>query len=74
MEIRYKNHSIEVTSECTKKLKWKPTCRVRAVGQTLSKELEWDVDYATSEQAERVGLIVSKKLIDIAAIAGRNPR
>ena len=42
--------------------KWTPTCTIRAAGsKERLKEFKWDIHYPTSEQAELVGLLVSKK-------------
>jgi hypothetical protein len=66
METYYKGHIIVVDVERPdSKSKWKPTCTVLAEdSRNLIKDLEWDLDYDTYEQAERVGLLISKKWVD----------
>jgi hypothetical protein len=43
-----------------------PICRVKFMkrGREVIKDLELDLDYGTSEQAERAGLAFSKKWVD----------
>ena len=66
MEKHYKGHIILVTTEPDDKNRWKPTCKIKFTdgSSELIKDLPWDLDYETPEQAERAGLLVSKKWID----------
>jgi hypothetical protein len=67
MEERYKGHTILVTTgHPDDKNRWKPTCKITFIDDSgeLTKDLEWDLSYKTPEEAERVGLLVSKKWID----------
>jgi len=69
MEEHYKGHIILVTTghPDDKNNRWKPTCKIKFTdgSRKLTKDLEWDLSYETPEQAERVGLLVSKKWIDL---------
>lgn len=66
MEEYYEGYIIVVTvGRANRKFKWKPTCTILAEGsRSLIKDIEWVLDYETREQAERVGLLISKKWID----------
>ena len=66
MEKQYKGHVIRVTTEKDNStLPWKPICRILDRGsRELIKQLDWDIGYDTSDQAENVGLLISKKWID----------
>lgn len=67
MEEHYKGHTILVTTgHPDDKNRWKPTCKIKFIDGSgeLTKDLEWDLSYKTPEEAERVGLLVSKKWID----------
>jgi hypothetical protein len=68
MEEHYKGHIILVTTgQPDDKYRWKPTCKIKFTdgSQELIKDLQWDLSYETSEEAERVGLLVSRKWIDL---------
>ena len=68
MEEHYKGHTILVTTgHPDNKNRWKPTCKIKfnKRSRELTKDLEWDLSYETPEEAERVGLLVSKKWIDL---------
>ena len=57
MEEQYKGHVLRVTMD-SNALPWKPVCRIL---DGVSRQLDWPIDYDTPEQAEKVGLIISKK-------------
>ena len=65
MEQRYKGHVIRIT---TKKddnpYPWKPICSIVNGSQELVKQFTWPIGYHTPDQAEKVGLLISKKWID----------
>ena len=66
MEEHYKGHTIRVTTGHPDKNRWKPICKIKSThgSRELIKDLDWDLSYDTPEEAERVGLLVSKKWID----------
>jgi len=59
-------HVIRVTTEKNDSaFPWKPICRIRdGASREFIKQLDWQIGYDTSDQAEKVGLIISKKWID----------
>jgi hypothetical protein len=66
MEEQYKGHVLRVT---TKKYNsaypWKSICRILdGASREFIKQIDWPLRYVTSAQAERVGLMISKKWID----------
>ena len=68
MEEHYKGNIILVTAgDPNDKYKWKPTCKIKFTegSRELIKDLQWDLRYETPEEAEGVGLLVSKKWIDL---------
>jgi hypothetical protein len=68
VEEHYKGNIILVTAgDPNDKYKWKPTCKIKFTegSRELIKDLQWDLRYETPEEAERVGLLVSKKWIDL---------
>ena len=60
MKEQYKGHVLRVTMD-SNALLWKPVCRIL---DGVSRQLDWPIGYDTPEQAEKVGLIISKKWID----------
>ena len=65
MEEQYKGHVIRVTTEKDKgAYPWKPICRIHGAAREFIKQLDWPIGYDTSDQAEKVGLMISKKWID----------
>jgi hypothetical protein len=67
MEERYESATIMITVGLgERRMRWKPICRVKFMkrGREMIKDLELDLDYGTSEQAERAGLVFSKKCVD----------
>ena len=66
MEEQYKGHVIRVTTEKDNSaFPWKPICRVLdGVSREFIKQIDWPIRYDTSAQAEKVGLMISKKWID----------
>ncbi len=65
MEEQYKAYIIRVTTEHQNRFPWKPICRIMSEGsQKLIKQLDWDIGYNTPNQAEKVGMLISKKWID----------
>jgi hypothetical protein len=66
MEERYKGHIIRViTEKDNSAYPWKPICSIVDGGsQELVKRFEWNIGYYTPDQAEKVGMLISKKWID----------
>jgi hypothetical protein len=66
MEQQYKGYTIRVTIEHdNSEFPWKPICRIMYEGSCeLIKQLDWDIGYGTPDQAEKAGLLISKKWID----------
>jgi hypothetical protein len=67
MEERYESTTIMITVGLgDRRMRWKPICRVKFMkgGREVIKDLKLDLDYGTSEQAERAGLVFSKKWVD----------
>ena len=66
MEEQYKGYTIRVTTEQhNDKFLWKPISRIMSEGsRELIKQLDWDIGYDTPDQAEKAGLLISKKWID----------
>lgn len=66
MEEQYKGHVIRVTTEKDNSaFPWKPICRILdGASREFIKQIDWEIGYDTSEQAEKAGLIISKKSID----------
>ena len=65
MEEHYKGHVIRVTTEKDNSAyPWKPICRILDGAAGEFQRLDWPIGYTTSEQAEKAGLLVSKKWID----------
>ena len=68
MEEHYKGHIILVTTgQPDDEYKWKPTCKIKLPenSREIIKDLPWDLTYDTPQEAERVGLLVAKKWIDL---------
>ena len=66
MQEQYKGHVIQVTTEKDySAFPWKPICRILdGASREFIKQLDWPVGYDTSDQAEKAGLLISKKWID----------
>jgi len=66
MEEQYKGHIIRVTAETdNSSFPWKPICRIMdATSQEFIKQIDWQIGYDTADQAEKAGLLISKKWID----------
>jgi hypothetical protein len=66
MEERYKGHVIRVTTEKDNSaFPWKPICTILdGASREVIKQIDWQLGYETSDQAEKVGLLISKKWID----------
>jgi hypothetical protein len=66
MEGQYKGHVIRVTTEKDNSaFPWKPICKILdGASQEVIKQIDWEIGYDTCEQAEKAGLIISKKWID----------
>jgi hypothetical protein len=66
MEQRYKGHVIRITTEKDNSVyPWTPICRILDGGSLeLIKRLDWPIGYHTPDQAEKVGMLISKKWID----------
>ena len=66
MEEQYKGDVIRVTTEKDNSaFPWKPICTILdGASREIIKQIDWQIGYDTPDQAERAGLIVSKKWID----------
>jgi hypothetical protein len=65
MEEHYKGHTIRVTTEKDNSAyPWKPICRILDGAAGEFQRLDWPIGYRTSEEAEKAGLLISKKWID----------
>ena len=66
MEEQYKGHVIRITTERgNSAYPWKPICRILdGASRESVKQLDWPLGYDTRDQAEKVGLLISKKWID----------
>jgi len=66
MKEKYKGHVLRVTTEKDNgAYPWKPICRILdGAPREFMKQLDWPLGYGTSVQAEKVGLMISKKWID----------
>jgi len=66
MEQQYKGYTIRVTiKHDNSQFPWKPICRIMYSGsREIIKQLDWDHGYALPDQAEKAGLLISKKWID----------
>ena len=66
MEEHYKHTTILITAGPAAAKKWKPICQVTFMkgGREVVKDLKLVLDYDTAEQAERAGLVFSKKWVD----------
>ena len=68
MKEHYKGHIILVTTvHPDDKHGWNPTFTIRFSDSSrkLIKVLKWDLDYGTPKEAERIGLLVAKKWLDL---------
>jgi hypothetical protein len=44
---------------------WKPICRILdGASREFIKQIDWEIGYDTPDQAEKAGLMISKKWID----------
>ena len=66
MEEQYEGYVIQVTTEKDdSSFPWKPICRILdGASREIIKHIDWQIGYDTLEQAQKVGLLVSKKWID----------
>jgi hypothetical protein len=66
MEEQYKGHVIRVTTEKDNSaFPWKPICRIlHGTSREFIKQIDWQIGYETPEQAEKAGLLISKKWIE----------
>ena len=67
MEEHYKGAVILITNTPSAKgLRWKSSCAVKFLkdGCEAVEYLQLDLDYDTAQQAERAGLVFSKKWVD----------
>jgi hypothetical protein len=66
MKENYKGHIILITARHpAHSVQWKPTCKVISEQtRRLIKNLDWSINYESSAEAERVGLLIAKKWID----------
>jgi hypothetical protein len=67
MEEQYEGHIIRIITERdNSKFLWKPVCRILdGVSRAIIKEIDWQLGYDTLERAEKAGLIISKKWVDL---------
>ena len=67
MEEQYKGYIIRVTAETdNSSFPWKPICRILdGASRAIIKEIDWQLSYDTLERAEKAGLIISKKWVDL---------
>jgi hypothetical protein len=65
MEEQYKGHVIQVTTEKDDSAyPWKPICRILdGASRELIKQIDWQIGYDTPDQAEKAGMLISKKWI-----------
>ena len=66
MEERYKGQVIRVTTENDKgAYPWKPICKILdGTSREVIKEIDWQIGYKTPDQAENVGMLLSKKWVE----------
>jgi len=66
VEEQYKEHIIRVTTEKDNSAyPWKPFCRIfEGATRESIKQIDWQLGYKTPDQAEKVGMLLSKKWID----------
>jgi hypothetical protein len=67
MEEQYKDTTILITARVVdRKLKWKASCKIkfRNGARLVIRHLKLDLDYNTVQQAERAGMVFSKKWVD----------
>ena len=67
MEKQYKGDVIRVTTEKDNSaFPWKPICTILdGESREVIKQIDWQLSYDTPDRAEKAGLIVSKKWIDV---------
>ncbi len=68
MQDSYKDAIILITTlRSAKGLRWRSSCTVKFLkdGVEVVEYLQLDLDYDTAQQAERAGLVFSKKWIDV---------
>jgi hypothetical protein len=67
MEEQYKGHVIRITTERDNSaFPWKPICKILdGASRAIIKEIDWQLSYDTLERAEKAGVIISKKWIDV---------
>jgi hypothetical protein len=67
MEEQYKGHVIRITTERDNStFPWKPICKILdGASRAIIKEIDWQIGYDTLERAEKAGLLISKKWIDV---------
>ena len=66
MVEHYKKTVIQIIVGPVGKSRWKPTCEIafKKNAREVLKNLEIPLDYDTPEQAERAGMVFSKKWVD----------
>ena len=65
MEEHFKNHIIVVSATGPDvKFRWRPICLILTESREPVKNIEWDLDYDSPKEAERIGLFIAKKWID----------
>ena len=68
-EEQYKGHVIQVTTEKDNSVyPWKPLCRILNGARELVKQIDWQIRYTTPELAEKAGLLIAKKWIDVGML------
>jgi hypothetical protein len=65
LEEHYKNHIIVVNATGPDlKFKWRTSCVILAEkSRTPIKKINWNLDYDSAKEAERIGLFIAKKWI-----------
>jgi hypothetical protein len=66
MEKRYKGQVIRVTTEKDNSAyPWKSICKILdGTSREVIKQIDWQIGYDTPDQAEKAGLIISRKWVD----------
>ena len=66
MEEQYKGHVIRVTTEKDNSaFPWNPICRILdGASREFINQFDWPIGYETADQAEKAGMLISKKWID----------
>ncbi len=76
MEEQYKGHTIRVTiAHDNSQFPWKPICRILdGASREFIKAFDWPLGYATPDQAEKAGLLISKNGLMQGSLAAARPQ